>query len=74
MLFVYALLPEKTILHGTNILSILAETVAGRWLRVIVVVDCVLVLAGSVIGGICSACSLLERLAKQVVLPLIPLY
>jgi Amino acid permease len=64
MLFVYAVLPEHTISAETNILSILADTVAGRWLRIVVVVDCVLVLAGGVIDGICSGCALLDRLAK----------
>lgn len=66
MLMVYAVLPEQTINAGTNILSILAETVAGRWLRILIVVDAVLVLAGGVIDGICSACALLDRLAKFV--------
>ena len=61
---VYVILPAQTITGGTNILSILAETVAGKWLRVLVVIDCVLVLAGGVIDGICSGCALLERLAK----------
>ncbi|KAF8531286.1 hypothetical protein JB92DRAFT_2853005 [Gautieria morchelliformis] len=64
MLMVYAVLPEQTINSGTNILSILAETVAGRWLRILVVVDAILVLAGGVIDGICSACALLDRLAN----------
>ncbi|KIJ54334.1 hypothetical protein M422DRAFT_58383 [Sphaerobolus stellatus SS14] len=67
MLFVYALLPSETILSGTNILSILADSVAGKWLRIVVVVDCLFVLSGSVIGGITSACTLLERLAKDQV-------
>jgi len=65
LLLVYTILPQETILNGTNILSILADTVSGKWLRIIVVVDCVMVMAGSVIGGICSTCSLLERLAKS---------
>ncbi|KAF8531277.1 amino acid permease-domain-containing protein [Gautieria morchelliformis] len=67
MLMVYAVLPEQTINSGTNILSILAETVAGRWLRILVVVDAILVLAGGVIDGICSGCALLDRLAKDQV-------
>lgn len=66
MLMVYAVLPEQTINAGINILSILAEIVAGRWLRILIVVDAVLVLAGGVIGGICSVCALLDRLAKFV--------
>ena len=64
MLLVYAVLPDHSINAGANILSILADAVGGRWLRILVVVDCVLVLAGGVIDGICSGCALLDRLAK----------
>ncbi|KAF8586227.1 hypothetical protein K439DRAFT_1631841 [Ramaria rubella] len=65
ILLVYVVLPAHTISEGTNILSILAEAVAGRWLRILVVVDCVLVLSGGVVDGICSASALLERLAQD---------
>jgi hypothetical protein len=67
LLLVYAILPAEAILGGANILSILAENVAGRWLRILVVVDCVFVLAGGVIDGICSGCALFERLARFVI-------
>ena len=67
ILLIYAVLPAETILRETNILSILAENVVGRWLRIVLVVDCILVLSGGVVDGICSACALLERLARFVV-------
>lgn len=64
ILLVYAILPSEEILAGANILSVLAQSVAGRWLRVLVVVDCVFVLSGGVIDGICSGCALIDRLAR----------
>lgn len=66
MFCVYVVLPTQTILRGTNILSILADEVAGKWLRVLVVIDCVLVLSGGVVDGICSANALIDRLARLV--------
>lgn len=65
MLLVYATLPDADIVGGTNILSLLAEKVAGRWLRVVVVIDAMLVLAGGVLAGIFTLCGLLERLARS---------
>ncbi|KAF8527404.1 amino acid permease-domain-containing protein [Hysterangium stoloniferum] len=65
MICVFAILPMQSILGGANILSVLAESVAGRWLRILIVTDSVLVLSGGVIDGICAACALLERLAKD---------
>lgn len=64
MFCVYAVLPAEEILQNANILSIFAEAVVGRWMRILVVIDCVLVLSGGVVDGICSANALLERLAK----------
>ncbi|GJJ13232.1 hypothetical protein Clacol_007483 [Clathrus columnatus] len=69
MLCVYVVLPTEVILQGTNILSILASSVAGEWLRILVVIDAVLVLSGGIIDGICSANALLDRLAKDNVFP-----
>ncbi|KDQ14961.1 hypothetical protein BOTBODRAFT_65898 [Botryobasidium botryosum FD-172 SS1] len=72
MLVVFALLPSEVILGGANVLSILASVAAGssgRWLRWWVVVDCVLVLGGGVLAGVFTACGLLERLAKDRVIP-----
>lgn len=69
MLFVYAILPETEILSGANVLSILAEKVGGRWLRIIILVDAILVLAGGVLTGIFTVCGLLERLARYVLGP-----
>lgn len=64
MLLVYAILPGNEILSGANVLSIMGERVGGRWLRVMVVVDAMLVLAGGVLTGIFTVCGLLERLAR----------
>lgn len=43
---VYALLPAATIASGANVLSVLAQHAAGRWMRIWVVVDAVSVLLG----------------------------
>ncbi|KDQ56708.1 hypothetical protein JAAARDRAFT_157891 [Jaapia argillacea MUCL 33604] len=69
MLFVFAVLPLDVIVNGANLLSVLAEVAAGRWLRTWAVVDAVVVLCGGVLTGILSACELLERLAHDRVLP-----
>ncbi|KAI0790136.1 amino acid permease-domain-containing protein [Irpex lacteus] len=69
MLFVLALVPLDTVLSGGNVLSILAETAAGKWLRIITVADAVIVLCGGVLNGILSACELFERLARDRLLP-----
>ncbi|KAA1477796.1 hypothetical protein DENSPDRAFT_787193 [Dentipellis sp. KUC8613] len=68
-LLVYALIPSQTILSGANVLSVLAEYAAGRWLRVWVVVDAVGVLLGGVLTGVVSAGGLIDRLAQDNVLP-----
>ncbi|KAG8857674.1 hypothetical protein FRB96_005692 [Tulasnella sp. 330] len=70
MLFVYAVLPHDMITSGGNVLSLLAEAVGGRWLRIIVVIDCVCVVGGGgVLAGLVSMCSLLERLALDRIIP-----
>ena len=69
MLFVCVHLPIEDILSGANVLSLLAEKVAGKWLRVLVVVDASLVLAGGVLTGLFTACGLLQTLAQDGVLP-----
>ncbi|KAG8678332.1 hypothetical protein FRC08_017860, partial [Ceratobasidium sp. 394] len=71
MLLVYALLPSETILSGANLLSILAEVSLGRPLRMLVVVDCVLVLAGGVFAGVVTGCRLVESLTHECTLPAI---
>jgi len=68
MLFVYVHLPSEDIL-GANVLSLLAEKVAGKWLRILLVVDASLVLAGGVLTGLFTACGLLQTLAQDGVLP-----
>ncbi|KAI0689016.1 amino acid permease-domain-containing protein [Cytidiella melzeri] len=67
MLLVLALVPLDTV--GANVLSVLAENAAGRWLRVVTVVDAVIVLCGGVLTGILGACELFERLARDRLLP-----
>ncbi|KAF9467230.1 amino acid permease-domain-containing protein [Collybia nuda] len=69
MILVLAVVPLETILSGANVLSILAERAAGRWLRIWVVVDAIIVLCGGVLTGILSACELLEQLSYHRVLP-----
>ncbi|KAG8954830.1 hypothetical protein FRC00_005658 [Tulasnella sp. 408] len=75
MLLVYALLPTSDILSGGNILSLLAERVAGKWLRILVVVDCMLVIGGGgVLLGMVAMSSMLQRLAKPKILGLFLAY
>ncbi|KZP00412.1 hypothetical protein CALVIDRAFT_533426 [Calocera viscosa TUFC12733] len=69
MLLVLANIPMEQITGGTNILSNLAQTVAGRWLRVVVVVDAVAVLLGGVLSGVVMLCGLVNRLASDHTLP-----
>ena len=69
MLFVYVHLPSEDILSGANVLSLLAEKVAGKWLRILLVIDASLVLAGGVLTGLFTACGLLQTLAQDGVLP-----
>ncbi|KAJ7591514.1 amino acid permease-domain-containing protein [Mycena floridula] len=69
MLIVYAQLPEQDILSGSNILSLLAERVAGKWLRYLLVVDAGLVLCGGILAGLFTATGLLETLSRGGVIP-----
>ncbi|KAI4527006.1 hypothetical protein K525DRAFT_264562 [Schizophyllum commune Loenen D] len=69
MLLVIAIVPMNITLGSANILSALAQLSAGRWLRIWVVVDSVVVLSGGVLTGILSACELLEQLSRDRVLP-----
>jgi hypothetical protein len=69
MLLVYALLPSSEILGGDNVLSLLAEKVAGRWMRTWLVVDAMLILCGGIVTGLFTACGLLKTLAEDGVLP-----
>ena len=69
MLFVYVHLPNEDILSGANVLSLLAEKVAGKWLRILLVIDASLVLSGGVLTGLFTACGLLQTLAQDGVLP-----
>ncbi|KAG6917339.1 hypothetical protein DXG01_002910 [Tephrocybe rancida] len=69
MVLVLAVVPLETVLHGSNVLSALAELAAGKWLRTWIVVDAAIVLCGGVLTGILSACELLEQLSLDRVLP-----
>jgi hypothetical protein len=63
-LFVYAVLPMDVVMSGANILSLLANQAAGRWLRIWIVVDAISVLLAGVLSGVLSACGLIGRLAQ----------
>ncbi|TCD62055.1 hypothetical protein EIP91_007531 [Steccherinum ochraceum] len=69
ILFLLSLVPFETLLAGNNVLSILAQVAAGRWLRIWIVVDAVVVLCGGVLTGVLGACELAERLARDRLLP-----
>lgn len=69
MLLVFANLPTADILSGANVLSLLGEAVAARWLRIVVVVDASVVLCGGILTGFLSVASLLGRLTKSVGYP-----
>jgi amino acid transporter len=68
MLFSYAHLLSEVILSGANVLPLLAEKVAGKWLRILLVIDASLVLAGGVLAGLFTACGF-QTLAQDGVLP-----
>jgi hypothetical protein len=51
MILVLGLIPLEEILGGNNILSLLGEKAGGRWLRIWVTVDAVVVLCGGVLTG-----------------------
>ncbi|KAK0194213.1 AAAP amino acid permease [Armillaria mellea] len=69
MVLVLAIVPMQIILQADNVLSVLAQTSAGRWLRVWIVIDAIIVLCGGVLTGILSACELFEKLTNDRVLP-----
>lgn len=69
MILVLAIIPMDVVKGGANVLSVLAQLSAGRWLRIWVVIDAVIVLCGGVLTGILSACELLEQLASHRVIP-----
>ncbi|KAG7451572.1 AAAP amino acid permease [Guyanagaster necrorhizus] len=69
MVLVMAIVPLETVLQDDNVLSVLGQTSAGKWLRVWIVVDAIVVLCGGVLTGILSACELLEKLTSDRVLP-----
>ncbi|KAJ3568956.1 hypothetical protein NP233_g5372 [Leucocoprinus birnbaumii] len=71
MLLVLAIVPLDTVLSGANVLSALGLLAAGRWLRVLVVIDAVIVLCGGVLTGILASCELFGQLAQDRVLPAI---
>ncbi|KAJ7439001.1 amino acid permease-domain-containing protein [Mycena latifolia] len=66
---VLATVPLETVLRGANVLSVLAEMSAGRWLRTWIVVDAAVVLCGGVLTGILSACELFTQLAYDRIVP-----
>ncbi|KAL5497753.1 hypothetical protein ACEPAH_2684 [Sanghuangporus vaninii] len=74
MLMVLANIPLEVIENAPNVLSVLAERVGGRWMRIWVVVDASIVLSAGVLTGILSACALLEKLARDRVVPKKVLY
>ncbi|KAI6126789.1 amino acid permease-domain-containing protein [Pisolithus sp. B1] len=67
-LLVLALVPLDAESQG-NVLSMLADKVAGRWLRTWVAIDAVVVLCAGVLTGVLSACELLCELSHDRVLP-----
>ena len=64
LLLCYANVPSEIISSGDNVLSALASAVAGRWLRLLVVVDAMAVLGAAIFTGILSAVALFEHLAQ----------
>ncbi|KAI5116511.1 hypothetical protein M0805_001866 [Coniferiporia weirii] len=69
MLLVLANISLSVVNGGSNVLSVLADNVAGRWMRIWVVVDASIVLSAGVLTGILSACALCEKLARDRILP-----
>lgn len=69
MVLVLAVVPLDVMLSGANVLSTLGLMAAGRWLRIFVVVDAVIVLCGGVLTGIMASCELFEQLARNRALP-----
>ncbi|PFH51185.1 hypothetical protein AMATHDRAFT_3316 [Amanita thiersii Skay4041] len=69
ILLLLAIIPLEKIQEGANVLSLLAEVSTGRWLRIWIVVDAIIVLSGGVLTGILSACELFHQLAQHRILP-----
>ncbi|KAF9453356.1 AAAP amino acid permease [Macrolepiota fuliginosa MF-IS2] len=69
MLLVLATVPLDVILAGANVLSVLSLLAAGRWLRVLLAIDAIVVLCGGVLTGILSACELFGQLAQNRAIP-----
>ncbi|EKM78341.1 hypothetical protein AGABI1DRAFT_75891 [Agaricus bisporus var. burnettii JB137-S8] len=69
MLLVLALVPLDVILSEASVLSALGFRAAGPWLRILITVDAVIVLCGTVLTGIFSAGELLAQLAEDRVVP-----
>lgn len=66
MLLVYCLVPSDEISGNNNMLSLLAQSAGGPWLRLLIVIDAVLVLTGGIFMGLFTVCGLIDRLAKSV--------
>lgn len=66
MLLVYCLVPSDAISGNTGVLSLLAQSAGGSWLRLLIVIDAVLVLTGGIFMGLFTVCGLIDRLAKSV--------
>lgn len=64
MLLVFANLSTSDVLSGANVLSLLGEAVASRWLRILIVVDASIVLCGGILTGFLSVASVLGSLTK----------
>jgi len=64
LLLSYANVSSEVIGGGANVLSALASAVAGRWLRLLVVIDAMVVLGAAIFTGILSAVALFEQLAR----------
>lgn len=64
MLLVFANLRTAEILSGANVLSLLGEAVASRWLRILIVVDASIVLCGGILTGFLSVASVVMRLSR----------
>ncbi|EJD46997.1 hypothetical protein AURDEDRAFT_113597 [Auricularia subglabra TFB-10046 SS5] len=69
MLLVFASLPAAQITGSANILSRLGGIVAGRWMRIWIVVDACICLCAGILTGIISNIALFERLTRDRVLP-----
>ncbi|KAJ3576426.1 hypothetical protein NP233_g441 [Leucocoprinus birnbaumii] len=69
MLLLLATIPLETILGGANVLSVLSEQVSGKWLRIWIVIDAIVVLCGGVLTGIVAACELFGQLAQIRAIP-----